>query len=112
MSTLDTPWKTVQAAEWVLAAAALVALDSLRAHADEPAIAYLIERTEALKAARDTLHWGGVARSTRAFTDAVDRALQQIRDGATLPRRAMGPTASAELDAIGLGCTAEPRRAA
>ena len=48
--------ETVQAAEWVLAAAALVALDALRAHADEPAIAFLIERTEALKAARDTLN--------------------------------------------------------
>ena len=48
--------ETVQAAEWVLAAAALVALDALRAHADEPAIAFLVERAEALKAARDTLN--------------------------------------------------------
>ena len=58
MTTLDTTdaRETVQAAEWVLAAAALVALDALRAHADEPAIAFLVERTEALKAARDTLN--------------------------------------------------------
>ena len=67
MTTLDTTdaREAVQAAEWVLAAAALVALDSLRAHADEPAIAFLVERTEALKAARDTLN---------AILDARDAA--------------------------------------
>ena len=48
--------ETVNAAEWILAAAALVALDALRAHTDEPGIAFLVERTEALKAARDTLN--------------------------------------------------------
>ena len=57
MTTLDTTdaREAVQAAEWVLAVAALVALDSLRAHIDEPAIAFLVEKTEDLKAARDTL---------------------------------------------------------
>ena len=67
MTTLGTTdaRETVQAAEWVLAAAALVALDALRAHADEPAIAFLVERTEALKAARDTLN---------AILDARDAA--------------------------------------
>ena len=67
MTTLDTTdaREAVQAAEWVLAVAALVALDSLRAHADEPAIAFLVERTEALKAARDTLN---------AILDARDAA--------------------------------------
>ena len=67
MTTLDTTdaRDAVQAAEWILAAAALVALDALRAHNDEPAIAYLIERTEALKAARDTLN---------AILDARDAA--------------------------------------
>ena len=47
------------------AAAALAALDALCAHADEPAIAFLVERTEALKAARDTLN---------AILDARDAA--------------------------------------
>ena len=67
MTTLDTTdaRETVQAAEWVLAAAALAALDALCAHADEPAIAFLVERTEALKAARDTLN---------AILDARDAA--------------------------------------
>lgn len=55
-----------------------------------------------------------VTRTTRAFADAISRALAEVQRAATapLPRRAMGLTASAELDAIGLGCTAEPRRAA
>lgn len=48
--------EAVQAAEWILAAAALVALDGLRTHTDEPAIAVLVDKVEALKAARDTLN--------------------------------------------------------
>ena len=58
MTALDTTdaREAIQAAEWVLAAAALAALNSLRAHADEPAIAFLVEKTEDLKAARDTLN--------------------------------------------------------
>ena len=58
MTTLDTTdaRDAVNAAEWILADGALVALDALRAHTDEPAIAVLVDKVEALKAARDTLN--------------------------------------------------------
>ena len=70
--------------------------------------------------------YGWPGRAMQQAVDAAQRVVEAAVQAATptqadyalcpgpwphTPRRAMDPDAAAALDAIGLGCTAEPRRA-